>query len=204
MKTILFIFSLFSIACVTSGLTPRAVASLDCFDCGKGLVQDGWVAEVQRYIKSVASEKCTKKNYKDIVFQDNAVPPKCDLRFADLRFTDLRGADLRGADLQGAILRGATLLFASLRGAKLLHIDLQGADLRHTNLNGADLRGADLRNANLNGADLRGADLRGAKLHSFYTTFYDADLRGAKITPEQANLIKARYRIGAVIMEDGS
>lgn len=164
MKTLLILFCLFSIACVTSDLKAR----------------------------SVASATCTIDNYQDIIYQDYAEPTQCDLQGADLhganlspkgfwlwkQHADLRHADMRHADLRGANLQNADLSFADLRKA-----DLRGADMRH-----ADLRWASLLLAKLQGADLRLADLREADLRE--AVLRHADLRGAKVTPEQAKLLQ--------------
>ena len=119
MKTILFIFCLFAIACVTSG--PKA--------------------------RSVASTECNINNYRDIVFQYNAEPPQCNLQNAKLRDANLQGADLRFADLRNADLRRANLQEANLRGADLRGAMLwgvwhNGKPLWHAKLRGADLTGA--------------------------------------------------------------
>ena len=176
MKTIIFIFSLFWVACVSTGLKAR----------------------------SIASENCTIGNYRDIVFQDNAEPPKCDfwgakLRYANLRGADLRGADLFEADLRQADLRGADLREANLRWADLWQANLQGADLRRvklasTKLKEADLRGADLRevdfgHTNLRYADLRGADLQGAR---FNKGSWRSKLYKAKVDCAQAEYLESQ------------
>ena len=176
MKTILIIFCLFSIACVTSGHKARSVASLACLDCDKGIIlQDKWKTQVQQAKKAPASEKCTIDNYQDIVFQENAERTKCNLRHADLSYANLSDADLRRAKVREADLR-----CADLRRAKVREADLRGADLSYANLWRADLRFADLRYADLRYANLRGADLRGA------------DLREAKVTCAQADNLEAR------------
>ena len=129
--------------------------------------------------------QCTIENYRDIVFQDNAVPPKCDLRGADLgSFWPWDGADMRGAKLRGADLRSA-----DLRSANLQWADMRWADMRY-----ADLRWANLRSANLQWADMRWADLRGVDLHN-------SNLRRAKVTPEQAKILQDQGLTGFEIVE---
>ena len=174
MKTILFIFCLFSVACVTSGPKPRSVASLACLDCDKGLQKDGRVTQVNQNIRAVASKKCTIENYKDIVYQDNAEPPKCNLRGANLRGIDLQKVDFREAYLVMADLFGADLQGADLQGAVLLYANLIYADLRGANLQGANLREASLLGAYLQGADLQGADLTDVRVSCAQAEYLEA------------------------------
>ena len=107
--------------------------------------------------------QCTIANYRDIVFQDNAEPPQCDLREADLTGANLRDADLRGADLRDARIWDTDLRFADLRDADLRGASFINTDLRFADFRGADLRGVYLKGAkNLIDANLQGADLRDA------------------------------------------
>ena len=76
-------------------------------------------------------------------------------------------------------------------------IDRQGVhkcDLRVANLRGADLIGANLQEADLFGVDLRGANLEGADL-------IGANLQGAKVTPSQAEYLRAQGLSGFVVVE---
>ena len=131
MKTILIIFCLFWVACVTSGLKSRSVAYVECLDCDKGLQQDEWVTQVQQNISAETSTECNINNYKDIVFTYKAEPVKCDLEKVDLSNTDLQGADLvhadlRGADLRHADLRNADLFYAKVTAAQAKILQAQG------------------------------------------------------------------------------
>ena len=142
---------------------------------------------------------------------------KANLRKANLRLANLTGVDLRGAFLHKADLREVKGRVANFSGADLARAKLQGADLRGANLQEAFLRGAELHGANLQGADLRGADLLRAKLHGaklhganlqgvdLRETYFEAadlidtDLRGAIVTPKQAEMLKEFGRKGFII-----
>ena len=71
------------------------------------------------YFAFAEAPQCNINNYRDIVFQNNEEPPKCDLQEADFYNADLQGADLRNAILRGADLREADLRWADLREANL-------------------------------------------------------------------------------------
>jgi len=97
------------------------------------------------------------------------VPPRVDLRAADLRGVNmagqsLEGADLRAADLRGANFTGSNLRYADFRGADIRGGIFQNASLYAAKLQGADAREADFRNSDLRQANLGGAYLEGAML----------------------------------------
>ena len=157
MKTILFIFCLFSVACVTSGLKTRSIASVDC----------------------------TIDNYRFFVFQDNKHPTRCHLTGAVLLYENLQGADLREADLQGADLRSANLRHADLWKADLGAADLRLTNLQGANLRFTSLRSANLRNANLREASLWDTDLTDAKVTAQQAYYLKAQgLKGFVVTGE--------------------
>ena len=145
----------------------------------------------------------------------DAMRPKTDLRYADLRGLDapninlsemrldhsnLRRADLSHAKLNsarmaGTILEEADLRFdANLRGANLNFANLSRANmtwanLSHANLFMADMSGANLGEANLSGAHLGETNLSGAHMRD--TDLSEADLvRVKNLTQKQINSIR--------------
>ena len=86
-------------------------------------------------------------------------------------------------------MQGAFLWWAILRGANLQDADCRLAVFWFANLREVNFQGADLREVILWYADLRGANLQDVKWtkESFYR-----DLFGAKVTAQQAELLKAQ------------
>lgn len=52
----------------------------------------------------LAGPYCAKDNYRDFIFQDNDIRPRCNLHRANLQGEDLQGANLRLAILHSANL----------------------------------------------------------------------------------------------------
>ena len=160
------------------------------------------------FLTFAEAPQCTIENYKDIVFQENLEPPRCDLWQANLRGADLQGADLRGADMRMADLWGANLQNANLQGADLWHVHFWEVDLRGANLAHANLRGAHFSDANLRGVDLTQADFgfntcRIANQEYCGPHFYGVrlDLTGAKVTAKQAEYLQKQDITGFEIVE---
>jgi uncharacterized protein YjbI with pentapeptide repeats len=138
---------------------------------------------------------------------------RCDLEGMVLPYADFQAARLDGSYFTGSRMRGADFRDASFANTGLAEVDWEGADLRDADLSGASfhlgssrsgLVGStiasegsrtgfytdefedrtfkppeEIRKANLAGCDLRGARVADAD-------FYLVDLRGARMTEDQA------------------
>lgn len=125
-----------------------------------------------------------------------------DLSNSVLSEADLIEADLSGADLFKADLSGADLFKADLSGAGLCGADLSEADLSEANLSGANLGQAYYVEGNLRErTDLSGADLLSKAVLSSGANLSRANLRGAKVTPEQ---LAQADSLKDAIMPDGT
>ncbi len=146
----------------------------------------------------------------------------CNLSAMALPRATFEGADLAGADLTSAHLAGANFRNANLHGARLAGVDFEGASLFYANLRGVSFHlgtsrsglifsttpcegsrtgfytddeaechrlPEEIRKANFCGVDLRGAVIAGVN-------FYLVDLRGARMTPDQLEVVR---RDGAIV-----
>jgi hypothetical protein len=125
-----------------------------------------------------------------------------------LRFLSKAGLTEKGKsiciELAKSNLRGTNLFRVQLPLVNLYQSDLREVDLYFANLYKAELGKADLRKASLYkailiGTKLQGADLREADLREAEQS--RANLKGAKITPEQLDQAKS---LQGATMPDGS
>jgi uncharacterized protein YjbI with pentapeptide repeats len=116
------------------------------------------------------------------------------LQRASLKKTDLREANLENSNLMSATLAESYLVATDLRNARLNSADFSRSILTDANLHGADLSGAILQGAVLRGTDLGGvnfqdADLRGAEGLTAIQLCSAANLRGAQLDDNLAQLV---------------
>lgn len=126
----------------------------------------------------------------------NAHMPKSFWR--DCQLTDCRlvGADIHESYMERVRFKDSLLSYANLSGSKLLHIlfsscALDEASLDHMKVRKLALEGCDFTRAELFGTLLKGVDLSTSKIEGIRISDGYAELRGTKVSLDQAPLILA-------------
>jgi uncharacterized protein YjbI with pentapeptide repeats len=197
-------------------------ADLEHADLTMATVEDATFVRANCMLATFAGV-CLRKARLDGAFFFRAQLQGCDLERVELPGADFGSADLRNALLTQSSLRGANLSGAKLSSAGLAGVDWEGAklhkaDFTHASFHlGSSRSGLVFHAAPMEGsrtgfyadeyrergfkspeevrkANLRFVDLREAKVDE--CDFYLVDLRGAKLSPGQAEHLR---RCGAIL-----
>lgn len=166
----------------------RTIIDLSGADLTKAYLQDAVLRDVELTHANLYSADLTNSDFSNANLS-NANLAKVELPNSKLTKACLDGVSLMEAEVTGAILEGVSLKNAFCFKTYFCYSDLSNSDMTNANLTDADLTGVNLSYTRLKGADFRGADL------------FKANLKGAKVTPEQ--LAQAKSLKGA-IMPDGT